>query len=651
MVNDKHSEQEKYNILFTVSSSLQISTYVCMLSALKNCNKSINFFIIEDDWTDEQKTESIEFISKFAPSTITFVRVNEDDFIGFKAWKGSYKTCYKLLAHKYLPTVFEGKNLDKILYLDQDVIVSKDIGELYDQDIDDYFLCSAVHPFLTKTVYKDYPIKYNIGKAPNYFICGSSMINLKKMRDENIDKEYYLDKINSVDYEYEIADEGILNLAFFEKTKSYPYFYYNYMLGYRNNYKQGIALSEEERRAQCNEVFHEDFDKERFASIVHFVHVPKPWNVVFDKNDKLVGKFKSEKDANDMYKYYKQWWEVADELPKHFYCEIVKDAYNSVFGPLNEHLKFTVNALHVFNDLAFDSITDMKFIRYMNSLSGKKVSILGNCSMMARLVVRCTEVFGIDILFSTSKSFLSSLTDEEWMQCRAADVLINCNIHGARPQKRDGILPVIAANIMKETHDLPELQYEMPISHDKLFSNVDDAKNSILKEIDMLSDRINDLSSFIKESNRENDKLTNENKILKAEKMQLKNDSDSTVKRLTESLNNEMALKKKSDDINKKLTDSLNQLLAKNASGEEIVKKLNEQIKNLTAEKNTADKKIKELNSQLSQLLSQKSDLEHQLNVRSDEMVILTEQLNGIQNSRSWKMTKPLRSIKAALKK
>ena len=39
-----------YNILFTPSNNLFCQTLTVMLSAMENCRKRINFYIMESDW-------------------------------------------------------------------------------------------------------------------------------------------------------------------------------------------------------------------------------------------------------------------------------------------------------------------------------------------------------------------------------------------------------------------------------------------------------------------------------------------------------------------------------------------------------------------------------------------------------------------------
>jgi len=51
---------------------------------------------------------------------------------------------YRLLAFKFLP-----EELDRILYLDPDILVINPIDELYNMDIDNYLYAAAYHNIIT----------------------------------------------------------------------------------------------------------------------------------------------------------------------------------------------------------------------------------------------------------------------------------------------------------------------------------------------------------------------------------------------------------------------------------------------------------------------------------------------------------------------
>ena len=79
-----------------------------------------------------------------------------------------------------LPSVID-KNIDKLLYLDSDLIVRTDITPLWNTDIDNYYV-GAVKEIISQ----EYLQKMGIKPGSPYFNAGILLINLKKWRDEDI---------------------------------------------------------------------------------------------------------------------------------------------------------------------------------------------------------------------------------------------------------------------------------------------------------------------------------------------------------------------------------------------------------------------------------------------------------------------------------
>ena len=71
-------------------------------------------------------------------------------------------------------------NYDKIIYLDGDILVQKDLTELYNIDIDGYYVAAV------DDTGKIYHKKDVYAKYPNYFNSGVMLLNLKKCREDNI---------------------------------------------------------------------------------------------------------------------------------------------------------------------------------------------------------------------------------------------------------------------------------------------------------------------------------------------------------------------------------------------------------------------------------------------------------------------------------
>ncbi len=123
-------------------------------------------------------------------------------------------TYYRLLACRFF------SHLDKILYLDSDTLVCRDIAELYNTDISDYVF-GAVRDMANINdeknalgmVIRNFSEKY-LNNGP-YYNTGVSLLNIKKMAEN----EHLLFETK---VPLRFVDQDLLNAAFVGKIKTLP---------------------------------------------------------------------------------------------------------------------------------------------------------------------------------------------------------------------------------------------------------------------------------------------------------------------------------------------------------------------------------------------------------------------------------------------
>jgi lipopolysaccharide biosynthesis glycosyltransferase len=91
----------------------------------------------------------------------------------------SRATYYRLLITELLPN-----DIDKVLYLDCDIVVNKDISQLWQTDLSGYAL-AAVHQvgFGFEAQRLGYPMEYG------YFNAGVTLLNLRYFREHNVSQQ------------------------------------------------------------------------------------------------------------------------------------------------------------------------------------------------------------------------------------------------------------------------------------------------------------------------------------------------------------------------------------------------------------------------------------------------------------------------------
>lgn len=115
--------------------------------------------------------------------------------------KYTYMSLMRVVLTKLLP-----ENIDKVLSLDVDTIVKDDISELWDMDIDDYYLSASIEPGRTNA-------------EKQYFNTGVALYNLKKIREDAIDDTLVWD-LNH--HKYPNIDQDAINKICAGKIKPMP---------------------------------------------------------------------------------------------------------------------------------------------------------------------------------------------------------------------------------------------------------------------------------------------------------------------------------------------------------------------------------------------------------------------------------------------
>ncbi len=115
---------------------------------------------------------------------------------------------FKFDLPKYFP------QLDKLLYVDGDVLIQHDLREVYETDISDAYM-AVVEDMKAMTRYSP-PILVKLGlKHKQYFHTGMMVMNLKKLREDNMPEKLLQYRINGINY---FQDQDAFNAVTDEKV-------------------------------------------------------------------------------------------------------------------------------------------------------------------------------------------------------------------------------------------------------------------------------------------------------------------------------------------------------------------------------------------------------------------------------------------------
>ena len=128
------------NVLVTLNAAYISPLKVMLRSLFDNCSENVNIYLMHSDIKDTQLNQLSVYIRSFG-HTLYPIRINKNTFL--EAPVHSYyskEMYYRLIAHIYLPDL-----VDKVLYLDPDILVITPVERLYNIELHKYYFAAAAH--------------------------------------------------------------------------------------------------------------------------------------------------------------------------------------------------------------------------------------------------------------------------------------------------------------------------------------------------------------------------------------------------------------------------------------------------------------------------------------------------------------------------
>lgn len=294
----------KVNIMINLNNKYIYPTIISINSALKNLNKSTTILVYHVLHTKDLKIKYMNMIKSFLyiyPRNLEFIFYNMGNcFIQFKSSRLTQVTYYRLISPIFIP-------LDRIIYLDSDVLVLKDLKEMYILNFHNNYILGYLD-FLADQ------IDYLGVKSEKYINAGVTLINLNKIRKDN--KNFELLYMATKRKKLKNQDQTVINYILYPKIGILPFKYgiFNFPSIFDIKY---IYLRIIRQELNFNEILTAFKD----PSLMHFVLCyPKPWNA----NTKYLGTVTRNgtlfKDKCE--KFHKMWMEYS--IDTNYYKEKMK---------------------------------------------------------------------------------------------------------------------------------------------------------------------------------------------------------------------------------------------------------------------------------------------------------------------------------------
>lgn len=184
-----------------------------MQSILEHTDSRICFHILHDETVSEENKRKLKQVANQKGDSIQFHFIDTAIFDDVKErlHRFTVGTMFRLMLPEILP------NLDKIIYLDADLFVNRDIKELWDVDIREYCLAGVIDEGVDIHNYPRILNKYPKIKKESYFNAGVLYINLKKLREFGNLKKLVVDFLVE-NPEAGLPDQDALNVIFHNKV-------------------------------------------------------------------------------------------------------------------------------------------------------------------------------------------------------------------------------------------------------------------------------------------------------------------------------------------------------------------------------------------------------------------------------------------------
>lgn len=256
------------NIVCAADERFAMPLAVTLRSAAANCSRPVRAFVLNTELSEKTR-RSIENAIACGSRTPTIIWLDaEHDYmsdvpVGLQHL--SHASYLRLAMGRMLPP-----DVERVIYLDSDVLVVKDLVELWDTPLEGR-LVGAVRDFLTPVAGRYNALEYCLaetGISPMHpmFNTGVLLLDLEAYRAKEVETRC-VDFLHRWRDQLRSADQDAINAILHDQVKSLD-LKWNVQVGGWGPFKTCAVLSDTERQAV----------REVEPAILHFSGAGKPWN-------------------------------------------------------------------------------------------------------------------------------------------------------------------------------------------------------------------------------------------------------------------------------------------------------------------------------------------------------------------------------------
>lgn len=268
---------ESIPVVFGIDKTYVLQIFIVMHSILKNSNQEYYFIILTKDEVGTQTDEFSRCLKEHYSNFCYTVRKVEDDIFNDAPIHNIHiaqAAFYRLLIPELVP------EYEKCIYLDADIIVNGNLEKLFNMDLGDNYIAGAKDCHIISKNITQHQKNLGIPSVENYINSGVLLMNLKKLREDNISKAFLQQAKEKNQYE----DQDVLNLCCYDSIKVLPLEYnlFHFYCGKTINSLFNLGYEREEFIFNWSSPF-----------ILHMGGIYKPW-------------------LKKQYKGSAEWWRLAE---------------------------------------------------------------------------------------------------------------------------------------------------------------------------------------------------------------------------------------------------------------------------------------------------------------------------------------------------
>ncbi|NNH86670.1 glycosyltransferase [Acinetobacter terrae] len=256
-------KSDRLNLVFASDDKYLPYTAVTLASVLKNYkgNQPITVYLLLDRKMSNHHYNSFIKLMSLKSFDLNQIVVDASKFEGIKTSVGiSIATYYRLLMHKLLPS-----NVEKVLYLDSDLIIRHSIDILYNVNFNGCYFAGV-----EDSISLDYNRKFGVPENGAHINAGVLLVNLAAIRKINF-SEIIDDYILKNKYRICLGDQQIICELFFDKIKYVPVKWNVHGSMFVSNWVNTVL------GVKNNMIVEEAKEAIKDPAIVHYTLKRKPW--------------------------------------------------------------------------------------------------------------------------------------------------------------------------------------------------------------------------------------------------------------------------------------------------------------------------------------------------------------------------------------